>query len=840
MVDFTQRTAKKKASKPIDPTELYDGLDRASDKGPLRPVQVAVLTEWHKARRDDHDLILKLHTGQGKTLIGLVLLLSKLNEGKGPALYLCPNQYLVDQTVAEAKAFGVPYVTADDGIPPQFNDGQAVLIAVVHKLFNGRTQFGVGLKGEPVGALVMDDCHACIDAIQGQTRITLDDKSAAFKPLLDLFATDLEAQRPGTFAEVRHGQYDAIIQVPYWAWLDRLQEVTEILMKHGKEKPIYFPWPVLKDDLANCQCVVSGQAIEITPYVPPLHLFPSYAKASHRVFMSATVTDDSFLIKGLNVSADAIRNPLVHKDESWSGEKMVLIPSLIDASLDRPTVMGRFTPAYPRKTTYGIAALVPSFKAAGEWGTKGAVVAKSSNIEWLIREMRDGKAEKTVLFANRYDGIDLPDQTCRILIMDSLPTPENLTDRHLEQCRPGSDAITMKTTRVIEQGLGRSVRGEKDYSVIVLIGPDLIRHVQTGATRQHFSDQTRAQIELGLEIAEMAVEEIQAGKKPMEALVGLINQCLRREDGWKNFYVERMDAMARHPQPARMLALFLAEAEAETLARAGKMPQAVATIQKIIDTYAKDDPAERGWYLQEMARHTWAFDRLEAEKLQGAAHSNNPYVLKPRGGAPVPKLDVLVSQKRVERIIAWLQNQRTHQQAMIALDDVLNRLEFGVKADKFEAALDELAEILGFAGQRPDRQHGAGPDNLWQVREQDYVLWECKNEVKLDREQIHKDETGQMNNACGWFDKHYKGATASRVMIIPAQKCAPGAHFTHDVRIMRPKELQKFKGAVRAFFVSMAGDALADLSAKRIQELLDAHKINSEDLVPRFTKTLLV
>jgi replicative superfamily II helicase len=148
MVDFTQRTAKKKTAKPIDPIELYEGLDRASDKGPLRPVQLDVLTEWHNRRRTEQDLILKLHTGQGKTLIGLVLLLSKLNEGKGPAaLYLCPNQYLVDQTVAEAEAFGVPYVTADDDIPSQFTDSQAVLIAVVHKLFNGRTQFGVGLKG---------------------------------------------------------------------------------------------------------------------------------------------------------------------------------------------------------------------------------------------------------------------------------------------------------------------------------------------------------------------------------------------------------------------------------------------------------------------------------------------------------------------------------------------------------------------------------------------------------------------------------------------------------------------------------------------------------------------
>jgi len=104
--------------------------------------------------------------------------------------------------------------------------------------------------------------------------------------------------------------------VPYWAWLDRLQEVASILMKNGAEDPIRFPWPLLKDDLANCGCIVSGQAIEIAPRLAPLALFPSYGKAAHRVFMSATVTDDSFLIKGLNVPADAIRKPLVHKEES--------------------------------------------------------------------------------------------------------------------------------------------------------------------------------------------------------------------------------------------------------------------------------------------------------------------------------------------------------------------------------------------------------------------------------------------------------------------------------------------------------------------------------------------
>jgi replicative superfamily II helicase len=99
MVDFKKRIGNKTATKVIDPVRLYQSLDRASDKGPLRPVQQKVLSEWHATRRGDRDVILKLHTGQGKTLVGLLMLQSKLNEGVSPALYLCPNNFLVNQTV---------------------------------------------------------------------------------------------------------------------------------------------------------------------------------------------------------------------------------------------------------------------------------------------------------------------------------------------------------------------------------------------------------------------------------------------------------------------------------------------------------------------------------------------------------------------------------------------------------------------------------------------------------------------------------------------------------------------------------------------------------------------
>ena len=71
MVDFKKRLTKKASEKQLNPVEIYETLDRASDKGELRKAQEFVLKTWHEKFRDTRDLIVKLHTGQGKTLIGL-------------------------------------------------------------------------------------------------------------------------------------------------------------------------------------------------------------------------------------------------------------------------------------------------------------------------------------------------------------------------------------------------------------------------------------------------------------------------------------------------------------------------------------------------------------------------------------------------------------------------------------------------------------------------------------------------------------------------------------------------------------------------------------------------
>ena len=51
MVNFKKRLAGRKAEKPTDPVKLYETLDRAHDKGPLRPAQLAVLGDWFGNRQ---------------------------------------------------------------------------------------------------------------------------------------------------------------------------------------------------------------------------------------------------------------------------------------------------------------------------------------------------------------------------------------------------------------------------------------------------------------------------------------------------------------------------------------------------------------------------------------------------------------------------------------------------------------------------------------------------------------------------------------------------------------------------------------------------------------------
>jgi replicative superfamily II helicase len=835
MVDFRKRLATASTAIKTNPIEIYETLDRASDKNALRPAQLSVLNNWWETYQSQKDVILKLHTGQGKTLLGLLILQSKLNQQKGPVLYLCPTHNLVNQTCEQARQFGFKYciINPDKSIPNDFLESKSILITSVQKLFNGLTKFGLNNQSEMTGCVVLDDSHACIDAIQSAFTIKIKNTEDAYQNLVQLFENELEKQGMGTFMDIKNKNHDAFLLVPYWAWQDKAYEVTKLLSEQQDKTNIKFAWRLIKDSISECQCLISGSHIEISPYLNPIEQFGTFSKAEHRVLMSATTNDDSFFIKGLGLEKNAILKPLSYPNEVWSGEKMILIPSLIDETLDREKIIREFSPTV-RNREYGVITLVPSFAQSEVWEQAGAQISKSESIDDDISVLKSGDFDDCRVLVNRYDGIDLPDNTCRVLIIDSKPYAQNLPDRYQEYCRTDSEVILVKIAQKIEQGLGRGVRGERDYCVIILTGSELVSSIRSKRTRKFFSSQTQTQIEIGLEITEITKEEAKPSTNKIEIVKGLIRQCLKRDEGWKLFYVDKMNGAPIVEREKRVLNVLQLEKDAEVKYKSGDFDKAAEIVQKLIDEYVTES-SEKGWYLQEIARYLYPKSKTESNTKQIAAHKLNTFLLKPREGMNLAKIS-FISQNRIQNITKWVKQFDNYEQLSIHLDETLNNVQFGVKAEKFEGAINELGQILGFSTEQPDRERGEGPDNLWCIRDNDYILIECKNEVKEQRNEINKTEVGQMNNACAWFLREY-GHTYKPIMIVPTKKVTTAAGFSNsDVEIMARKSLSTLIRNVKGFFKEFKGLDFNDLSKEQIQKYIDHHLLGVNDLKTKYSE----
>ena len=177
MVDFNKLRSTKPKAQPVEPAEILRRLPKPAGFNDLYTSQSDVLKTWFEDR-DTADVVIKLHTGGGKTLVGLLMAQSTLNEIKSPVLYLAPTTQLVSQTIERAKQFGIPAVPYMRGAPlhEDFLNSKAVMVATYSALFHGMSKFG--LAGSPdvvsVGAIILDDAHSAFSDVREKFTLNVD------------------------------------------------------------------------------------------------------------------------------------------------------------------------------------------------------------------------------------------------------------------------------------------------------------------------------------------------------------------------------------------------------------------------------------------------------------------------------------------------------------------------------------------------------------------------------------------------------------------------------------------------------------------------------------------
>ena len=330
-------------------------------------------------------------------------------------------------------------------------------------------------------------------------------------------------------------------------------------------------------------------------------------------------------------------------------------------------------------------------------------------------------------------------------------------------------------------------------------------------------------------------EEFDKTKSSFSVVTSLVKQSVQRDEGWKEFYKEEMDKITDGEFKTDIYNILQIEKEAEEASFKGDYEVACNKIQTLIDTFISDEN-EKGWYLQLLARYKYWISKTESNKIQKSAFQSNLQLLKPKDGINYKKIEY-INENRIKRIREWIQNHNTYDELSLSVDDTLNNFSFGVEAEKFEAALAKIGSLLGFVSQRPDKEFRKGPDNLWCGVDNKYFMFECKSEVDDSREEVNKNEAGQMNTHCGWFESEYgTSVQVKKVLIIPTKNVSYYANFTHDVVIMRKGKLRSFKNNIKSFIKEFRPYKINDISDEKLQSFLSTHKLTIDDLQNEYTE----
>ena len=845
MVDFDKLMGQESSRPLIDPLEIFTALDRSKGREFPRPAQEAALKQWFAGYRGTRDVLIKLPTGHGKTLIGLLILQSYLNETHKPALYLCPNTYLVSQTIKQAKEFGIPVCADADAtpgfLPEMFGNGERIYVTTCRKLFNGKTLFGgptTKRQVVDVESIVMDDAHKCVEEIKESFSIKIErgydqEPDELYTKLIDIFKEPLIRQAPGSLADILQGRSEFLL-VPYWAWLENTSRVLKILQSNREREDISFVWDFLKNHLPDCHCYVSGRAIEITPRLIPLQEVPTFNDAKHRIFLSATLTEDSFLIRDLGVSQESVFHPIISGDVKYCGERLVVLPTLVRPSIQRKELVNWFMNMSKKYAGIGFVVLVPSMFQSRLWKDAGADVVLVSEIERALeklqRELSARKRKVPMVLIGQYDGIDLPDDVCRVLLIDGLPGWSTLSDRYSSLVRRGVVSTRSKQIQRIEQGMGRGIRGPNDWCVVVIAGNDLTEFLSSNANRGYLSPEAQAQISIGQELAaEMASEG-----KNVSTINKLIDQCIRREESWKKFYRLRMGGVTLPIPNPENIERAKKERDAELDFIGGRPDKGETALRSLADS--STDAKDEGWYLQSLAEHLYIANRNRALELQITAQRQNPYLLKPESGVSYQKISSGLA--RTQNMISVLHRYSSINEALVALQSVLDDASFGIESDSFEEAIKRLGESIGFKVQRPDAETGKGPDVLWAIGGSRYWIIECKDQVELDRTEISKTETGQMANSIAWFKKLYSEAEGTFVFVHPASKLSSSAFLQDQAFSLDPEGLDRLKSAIRSGFSSLQSKNFGSLADTDMDSMLNSYLLDESCLQSKYLKSI--
>jgi hypothetical protein len=841
------------ASGPADPEALFRNLrGRAPEIKHLWSQQADLLRAYHQQHVTSHDVAIELPTGAGKTLVGLLIAEWRRQARGERVAYLCPTRQLARQVGEQAKDYGIQahvLIGKQRDYPPQeFSDYQASR-AVAVTTYSGI--FNVNPRIDDAHTLILDDAHAGENfmATMWSVELSRSGETDLYSALLSLLRDALDA---GVYADLSdqsgwEPRKAGLIELIPGAFVrGRASAIRDLLNERLEEDTSpWYAWNAIKDHLQACNLFVSWDGILIRPLIPPTQVHAAFSRANQRVYMSATLGAGGELER-LAGARSIERLPLPPGwDKRGSGRRLFLVPELAMAGADTLEVVTTAVQGLDRGLV-----LVPS-----QHDPEGALVVRAlreSGMRFFqAQEIEDSiepfvSSTKSVLVLSRYDGLDLPDETCRCVVIGGLPSGTNLQERFLWSRLSAYVLLRDRVLTRFTQGVGRCTRSDNDYALVLMVGRRLVDFLLKNENRRILNPELQAEMEFGFD---------NSREKEPDDFADLWKAFIAQDEEWKRAeraIVALRDRFTRVEDPVSRQLKSVVENEVNyQYARWGDdLESALQHARAVADALGGDETkAYRAWWYYLSADTSMAlYEATGDESYQKSAQD-----LLRRASACCVGVTWLA---RLGRSVAPRESEpEANEMASAAVEAMRQMLiEWGPVGKRFEQEIARTAEdlrsteyrafhrglrglgaMLGFATQLPETD--AAPDCVWSLGSVLYVAHEAKSD-QTPEDPIGVNDVRQAASHENWIKANRPQEKSTKIVClletprttIAREAVAHAGSLCH----VSPEQLREIFEATAAVLRRIRS-RMADLSDEKVLEDL-YREMDGEDLAP--TKVL--
>lgn len=449
----------------------------------------------------------ELPTGSGKTLIGLLIGEFHRRKYHRNVLFLCPTNQLVKQVCQQAKVqYGIDTI-AFCGSQSEYSPTNKSEYFLAKKI--GVTTyssfFATSEFFKQTNIIIFDDAHSSEQYIAENWSLNIqrENNKTLYEELMEIIKNTPVGEsfysRMSSNNPYESDILDWCNMVPMPIISEHIETIASIISANVTSSNLCYPWMRIRDHLNECNIFVSWDSILIRPYIPPTRSFYPFKNADQCIFMSATLGKSGELERITGVEKIKYL-PIVNEwDKKGIGRKFFIFPDLsLDATKHSEIIFSLHDIA--KKSVV----IVPNNKEQEELiscinnSLPQTKIYKANDLSTSKDEYKQDK-NAMVIIANRFDGIDFPDDESRMLIIKNPPKVTHLQEKFFYSKMAASILYSERVKTRIVQAVGRCTRNAKDYAVVCILGNSILNDLITNSNLQTYKPEMRAEIKFGIE-----------------------------------------------------------------------------------------------------------------------------------------------------------------------------------------------------------------------------------------------------------------------------------------------------------------------------------------------------